>query len=825
MFALVVAVAMAGLAAPLTSSFVYQGFLRDGNGPANGVYEIHFRLYDAATNGTLLAAEIIQPSVAVINGVFSTSLDFGTNAFTGEARWLEIGVRNGGNGDFVTLSPRQPLAPTPYALYALTPAGPQGAAGATGPQGVQGLQGVPGLAWRGAWDGGASYATNDAVQNGGSAWVAKLANTGVTPTEGASWTLLAQKGDPGPQGATGAAGSIGPQGSTGLTGATGATGPQGVPGLTWRGAWSVSTSYATNDAVQNGGSAWLATLANTGVTPTEGASWTMLAQKGDPGSTGPQGATGATGSTGPTGATGTTGTTGAQGATGAAGSQGAQGPQGVPGLTWRGAWDSGTNYATNDAVQSGGSAWVAKLANTGVTPIEGASWTILALKGATGSQGATGATGSIGPTGATGLMGATGATGPQGVPGLTWRGAWSVSTSYATNDAVQSGGPAWVATLPNTGILPTAGTNWTMLAQKGDPGPAGPTGATGPQGATGTTGSIGPQGSAGLMGATGPQGASGATGLQGAQGPQGVPGLTWRGAWDSGTNYATNDAVQSGGSAWVAKLANTGVTPIEGASWTMLAQKGDNGSQGATGATGSIGPTGATGLMGATGATGPQGVPGLTWRGAWSVSTSYATNDAVQSGGSAWVAKLANTGVTPVEGTSWTMLAQKGDTGPQGATGTTGSTGPTGATGTTGATGAQGATGAAGSQGAQGPQGVPGLTWRGAWSVSTSYATNDAVQSGGSAWVAKLASTGVVPVEGASWTLLAQKGDTGPQGATGATGSIGPTGATGTTGATGATGAAGHAGIDVAGGVERERQLCHQRRRAERRFRLGGQVR
>jgi hypothetical protein len=74
--------------------------------------------------------------------------------------------------------------------------------------------------------------------------------------------------------------------------------------------------------------------------------------------------------------------------------------------------------------------------------------------------------------------------------------------------------------------------------------------------------------------------------------------------------------------------------------------------------------------------------------------------------------------------------------------------------------------------------------------VSTSYATNDAVQSGGSAWVAKLANAGVIPTEGATWTLLAQKGDTGPQGATGATGSIGPPGNTGLTGATGPTGRA-----------------------------------
>ncbi len=277
--------------------------------------------------------------------------------------------------------------------------------------------------------------------------------------------------------------------------------------------------------MQSGGSAWVGKFASTGVVPIEGASWTLLAQKG---ATGP---TGATGSIGPQGNTGLTGATGATG------------PQGMPGLTWRGAWSVSASYATNDAVQSGGSAWVAKLASTGVVPIEGASWTLLAQKGDTGPQGATGATGSLGPTGATGTTGATGATGPQGMPGLTWRGAWSVSASYATNDAVQNGGSAWVATLPNTGILPTAGTNWTMLAQKGDPG------LTGPQGLTGATGSTGPPGATGTTGATGAPGATGATGPQGAQGPQGPQG-------PPGTNVTSNTVLYNVGNSGTAAVVD-----------------------------------------------------------------------------------------------------------------------------------------------------------------------------------------------------------------------------------------------------------------------------
>jgi hypothetical protein len=49
----------------------------------------------------------------------STHLDFGTNAFTGMSLWLDIAVRPGAStNDFVALTPRQPVTPTPYALFA-----------------------------------------------------------------------------------------------------------------------------------------------------------------------------------------------------------------------------------------------------------------------------------------------------------------------------------------------------------------------------------------------------------------------------------------------------------------------------------------------------------------------------------------------------------------------------------------------------------------------------------------------------------------------------------------------------------------------------------
>ena len=68
----------------------------------------------------------------------------------------------------------------------------------------------------------------------------------------------------------------------------------------------------------------------------------------------------------------------------------------------------------------------------------------------------------------------------------------------------------------------------------------------------------------------------GVVGPQGPAGPQGARGLNWQGAWDAATNYVTDDAVSFQGSSWRAKQANTNVQPIEGADWTIIAQKGDD---------------------------------------------------------------------------------------------------------------------------------------------------------------------------------------------------------------------------------------------------------
>ena len=105
---------------PLGTVFTYQGQLRDGGAPADGDYDFIFRLFDAAAGGSQIGADVLVDDQAVVGGLFTVELDFGASAFAGDARWLEILIQPGDSIDsYTTLSPRQPLTASPYALFAL----------------------------------------------------------------------------------------------------------------------------------------------------------------------------------------------------------------------------------------------------------------------------------------------------------------------------------------------------------------------------------------------------------------------------------------------------------------------------------------------------------------------------------------------------------------------------------------------------------------------------------------------------------------------------------------------------------------------------------
>jgi hypothetical protein len=109
------------------SAFTYQGHLSDGDSLANGNYDFRFILYNSDAGGTQVGSTVTKDDVVVTNGLFMTTLDFGTGAFDGDARYLEIAVRSGtSTGAYTVLSPRQELTPTPYSINADLLDGQQG---------------------------------------------------------------------------------------------------------------------------------------------------------------------------------------------------------------------------------------------------------------------------------------------------------------------------------------------------------------------------------------------------------------------------------------------------------------------------------------------------------------------------------------------------------------------------------------------------------------------------------------------------------------------------------------------------------------------------
>lgn len=110
--------------APVTSAFTYQGKLETGGTPVNSTCDMTFTLFNALTSGGQVGSIQTITNITVSNGLFTVSLNgsgqFGTTAFTGDARWLQIAVRcPAGSGGYTTLAPRQEVTANPYSLYSL----------------------------------------------------------------------------------------------------------------------------------------------------------------------------------------------------------------------------------------------------------------------------------------------------------------------------------------------------------------------------------------------------------------------------------------------------------------------------------------------------------------------------------------------------------------------------------------------------------------------------------------------------------------------------------------------------------------------------------
>jgi hypothetical protein len=103
---------------PMPTAFTYQGQLKQQGVPHNGLVDLSFSLWANETRGDRVADPLLLDDVEVINGLFTVELDFAVPAFNTNARWLEIEVCPSGGvaRPCITLNPRQPLTPSPYAL-------------------------------------------------------------------------------------------------------------------------------------------------------------------------------------------------------------------------------------------------------------------------------------------------------------------------------------------------------------------------------------------------------------------------------------------------------------------------------------------------------------------------------------------------------------------------------------------------------------------------------------------------------------------------------------------------------------------------------------
>jgi hypothetical protein len=91
--------------------------LNCSNSPANGTYDFTFSLFSVPLGGYPMGPQVLTDGVAVTNGLFIVTLDFGSSLWSGQTNWLMIQVETNGASSYTILFPRQQLTPTPYAIY------------------------------------------------------------------------------------------------------------------------------------------------------------------------------------------------------------------------------------------------------------------------------------------------------------------------------------------------------------------------------------------------------------------------------------------------------------------------------------------------------------------------------------------------------------------------------------------------------------------------------------------------------------------------------------------------------------------------------------
>lgn len=208
-----------------------------------------------------------------------------------------------------------------------------------------------------------------------------------------------------------------------------------------------------------------------------------------------------------------------------------------------------------------------------------------------------------------------------------------------------------------------------------------------------------------------------------------------RGEFNLDTAYQKNDLVEFDGSEYLATDDTTGISPPE-SPWQLFTSRGE---QGVKGDTGEQGPQGEVGPKGEDG-------PPPEWKGEYDPTVTYVKDDIVSRYGSSYVCVVDSShGQYPGSGSDWLLVAQAGE----------------------------------------------GFNWRGEYTNPTIiYAKNDVVEFDGSTYVYinDMASMGEPPTNTEYWSLMASRGEAGPQGEQGPKGDTGEQGLQGEVGPKGDTG-------------------------------------
>lgn len=113
-------IAVAKVAFAESTAFTHQGVLTKNGSPANGPYDMQFKLFDSAGGGTQIGNTITWPGVGVSDGAYSVILDFGAAAFPGADRFLEMSVSEPNANNYVVQTPRVQMTAIPYSITAIT---------------------------------------------------------------------------------------------------------------------------------------------------------------------------------------------------------------------------------------------------------------------------------------------------------------------------------------------------------------------------------------------------------------------------------------------------------------------------------------------------------------------------------------------------------------------------------------------------------------------------------------------------------------------------------------------------------------------------------